>query len=204
MAPVIIAALMAISAARAAAVNPLAGTDLVIAARAQVGVTTHYDPAYRKMAYPNGDVDRDRGVCSDVVVRALRVARHFDLQRAVHEDVEAHWKDYPREWRWLSFSPDSNIDHRRVPNLMSYFARQGWSVAISRSGSDYLAGDIVAWRLHGEVLHIGVVSDRRRDDSVPLVIHNIGQGTKEEDVLFQFQIIGHYRVAGRAVTGSLH
>jgi uncharacterized protein YijF (DUF1287 family) len=200
----VIAALAVISAAQAAAVHPSPGADLARAARAQVGVTVHYDPAYRKMAYPNGDVARDRGVCSDVVVRALREARHFDLQRAVHEDMRTHWKAYPREWRWLSFSPDSNIDHRRVPNLMTYFARQGWSVPTSRSGADYLAGDIVAWRLQGEVLHIGVVSDRRRDDWVPLVIHNIGQGTKEEDVLFQFQIIGHYRIADAATAGSLH
>ena len=187
-------ALAAAGAAQAAGVDALAGVDLVKAARAQVGVTVHYDPAYRQMAYPNGDVARDRGVCSDVVVRALREARHVDLQQAVHEDMVAHWKAYPHEWRWLSFSADANIDHRRVPNLMAYFARQGWSVPISRSGADYLAGDIVAWRLHGNVLHIGVVSDRSRDDRVPLVIHNIGRGVREEDVLFQFQVIGHYRV----------
>jgi uncharacterized protein YijF (DUF1287 family) len=168
--------------------------DIAAAARSQVGVTLRYDPAYREIAFPNGDIPRDRGVCTDVVVRALRDSRAIDLQREVNADMAANWDAYPHKWGWFRSKPDSNIDHRRVPNLMTYFARRGYAVAISNDPKNYEAGDIVAWRLGADVLHIGIVSDRSVDGR-PLIVHNIGSGTKEEDVLLRFKlIIGHYRL----------
>jgi uncharacterized protein len=169
-------------------------SDIAVAARSQVGVTLRYDPAYREIAFPNGDVPRDRGVCTDVVVRALRDSRAIDLQREVNADMTANWDAYPHKWSWFRSKPDPNIDHRRVPNLMVYFDRQGYAVAISNDPKNFEAGDIVAWRLGGDVLHIGIVSDRSVDGR-PLIIHNIGSGAKEEDVLLRFKlIIGHYRL----------
>jgi uncharacterized protein YijF (DUF1287 family) len=168
--------------------------DLVRAARQQVGVTVIYDGSYHDLAYPGGDLPRERGVCTDVVVRALRVARSLDLQKLVHEDMSAHFAAYPAQRRWGADQPDANIDHRRVPNLMTWFQRQGYARPVSARSSDYLPGDLVAWNLGGNVLHIGIVSDRRAVTGVPLVIHNIGAGTREEDVLFSFAIVGHYRL----------
>lgn len=173
-----------------------AANDIVLAARSQIGVTVHYDPSYREISFPNGDVPRDRGVCTDVVVRALRDALGRDLQREVNEDMTGHWDVYPRKWGSLRSRPDPNIDHRRVPNLMTYFTRKGYALPIPDQPQDYAPGDIVAWRLGREVLHIGIVSDRRIDDR-PLIVHNIGSGTREEDVLLRFgMIIGHYRIPG--------
>ena len=178
---------------------PAQANDIALAARSQIGVTVRYDPTYREIAFPNGDVPRDRGVCTDVIVRALRDSRAIDLQREVNADMAAHWDAYPHRWSWFRAKPDSNIDHRRVPNLMTYFARQGYAVAISNDPRDYEAGDIVAWRLGNDVLHMGIVSDRSVADRPlagrPLIVHNIGSGTKEEDVLLRFRlIIGHYRL----------
>jgi uncharacterized protein YijF (DUF1287 family) len=168
------------------------GEDIVAAARGQVGVTVHYDPAYRRIGYPDGDVAPERGVCTDVIVRALRRARGIDLQRAVHEDMAAHAAAYPR--RWGNAALDTNIDHRRVPNLMAFFTRRGFEQRVSDSPRDYLPGDIVAWNLGGGTLHIGIVSDARADDGTPLVVHNIGAGAREENMLFNFRVIGHYRL----------
>jgi len=168
--------------------------DIVAAARGQVGVTLHYDPAYRKLAYPGGDVPAERGVCTDVIVRALRTARAIDLQRQVHEDMKANWDAYPHPWRWRLSKPDTNIDHRRVPNLMTFFKRAGRSAPLTRAAADYLPGDIVAWDLGRGILHIGIVSDRASADGTPFVVHNIGAGTLEEDILFRYTVIGHYRL----------
>jgi len=168
--------------------------DIVAAARRQVGVTVRYDPAYRRLAYPGGDVPIDRGVCTDVIVRALRTARAFDLQRQVHEDLEAHWDAYPHQRRWGLSRPDPNIDHRRVPNLMAFFRRAGHAVPITRVPTDYLPGDIVAWDLGGGILHIGIVADLEAIAGIPLVVHNIGAGAREEDILFRYAVIGHYRL----------
>ncbi len=167
--------------------------DIAAAARAQVGLTVHYDPAYRKLAYPGGDVPPERGVCTDVVVRALRSARSIDLQRRVHEDLAANWDAYPHPAGWRLSKPDPNIDHRRVPNLMTWFERGGYSRPATRAAEDYLPGDVVAWDLGRGIMHIGIVSDLKSDE-VPLVIHNIGAGTREEDILFRYTIIGHYRL----------
>ena len=163
---------------------------LVEAARDQIGVTTCYDPAYRKLSYPGGDVPKETGVCSDVVVRAFRAVK-IDLQKEVHEDMERAFDQYPRKWGLKA--PDPNIDHRRVPNLMAYFKRHGWAIPVSNKAADFRAGDVVAWDLGSGVTHIGIVSDRHSPDGTPLVIHNIGHGVKEEDILFAHEIIGYYR-----------
>lgn len=176
----------AAASAPEAAVPPTPSPPLVAAARAQIGQTVAYDPAYTKLDYPMGDVPIDKGVCTDVVIRALR-RQGVDLQRLVHEDMRRHFSAYPQKWG-LS-APDPNIDHRRVPNLAAYFQRQGYQ-ADSR---DFRAGDIVTWNVGRDRPHIGIVSDRRAG-SRPLVIHNIGRGTQEEDILYRYPITGHYRL----------
>ncbi|WP_312318324.1 DUF1287 domain-containing protein [Stenotrophomonas sp.] len=168
-----------------------ASPPLVAAARAQIGRTVLYDPAYVVLGYPGGDVPDDRGVCTDVIVRALR-EQGLDLQQRVHEDMRADFAAYPSLWG-LS-RPDRNIDHRRVPNLMRWFERQGWEQPTSIKPGDFAAGDIVAWKLSGSgLLHVGIVSDRRASDGTPLILHNIARGTREENLLFAHTIIGHYR-----------
>jgi uncharacterized protein YijF (DUF1287 family) len=166
------------------------GRCLVEAARKQIGITVLYDSGYQKIPYPNGDVPQDRGVCTDVLVRAYRQLG-VDLQVRVQEDMGAAWRAYPKIWG-LS-RPDSNIDHRRVPNLATFFTRHGESLPVSSDPRTYAPGDVVTWRLPSGVPHIGIVSDRRAASGVPLVIHNIGQGTREEDALFLFTLTGHYR-----------
>jgi len=168
--------------------------DLVKAARQQIGVTVVYDGDYKAIAYPGGDLPIKRGVCTDVVVRALRAARGLDLQRLVHEDMAAHFREYPSQPRWGLKAPDANIDHRRVPNLMTWFRRAGYQRPVTNDARDYLPGDVVAWNLGGNITHIGFISDRHAVTGVPLVIHNIGAGTREEDILFRYAIIGHYRM----------
>jgi uncharacterized protein YijF (DUF1287 family) len=161
--------------------------DLVAAARAQVGRTLIYDARYEKLAYPMGDVPIERGVCTDVVIRAFR-GQDIDLQRLVHEDMRKHFQAYPQSWGLKR--PDANIDHRRVPNLATYFKRQGMALA----PGDYRAGDIVTWMLPGNLPHIGLVSDRVDPASGrPLVIHNIGAGAQEEDMLAAYPITGYFR-----------
>ncbi len=192
------------SDARTSAGAPASATPpLVAAARRQIGVTVVYDPAYVVLPYPGGDVPQDRGVCTDVVVRALRT-QGIDLQRSVHEDMRANFARYPKKWRLRT--PDRNIDHRRVPNLQTFFARRGWSLAPTREAGDYRAGDLVTWMLPGHLPHIGIVSDRRTRTGTPLILHNIGRGTREEDILFDHPITGHYRpdlpAGGRAAPGA--
>lgn len=164
---------------------------LVSAARAQVGQTTGYDPAYRKLDYPGGDVPPETGVCTDVVIRAFRAAHALDLQRLVHEDMRAHFRLYPQ--RWGLKGPDRNIDHRRVPNLQTYFERQGWMLPLAAKPAAFEPGDIVTCLVAGNRPHIMLVSDRRDARGVPLVIHNIGAGAQEENALLEFKLTGHYR-----------
>lgn len=160
-------------------------------AYAQIGVTTGYDPTYRKLDFPMGDVPIETGVCSDVVIRAFR-AVGTDLQADVNADMKANFSKYPSKYG-LS-APDTNIDHRRVPNLMAYFSRKGWSADITKNPADYLPGDIVAWSFPRNQTHIGIVSDRIDTvTGVPLIINNEGRGTLPEDILFGYPIIGHYR-----------
>lgn len=174
---------------------------LVAAARAQIGVVRLYDPTYFSLAYPGGDVPADRGVCTDVVIRALRT-QGVDLQQAIHDDMRAHFDRYPRQWG-LS-RPDRNIDHRRVPNQMRWFERNGWHQSIGSSADDFSPGDIVAWKLTGSgLLHIGIVSDRHSHDGTPLILHNINAGTQEDDLLFRHAIIGHYRQPAAVDRGAL-
>jgi uncharacterized protein len=165
---------------------------LTAAAREQVGVTTIYDPAYVGLQFPGGDLPRDRGVCTDVVIRALRDGWGVDLQLAVNRDMKADFAAYPPLWG-LS-TTDRNIDHRRVPNLQTLLARVGAEVPLTEEPTPYLPGDIVTWTLPGNLAHIGIVSDRRTAEGTPLILHNIGAGAREEDILFAYQITGHYRI----------
>ncbi len=166
-------------------------TALVEAARARTLRAEVYDGSYRVIAYPNGDVPDDRGVCTDLVVRAYRVLG-VDLQVLVHEDMRKHFDEYPPLWGLRK--PDRNIDHRRVPNLQAFLARTGASLPVSRDAGDYHAGDLVTWMLPGNLPHIGIVSDRSVDGGAwPKIIHNIGAGPVEDDILFAFPITGHYR-----------
>lgn len=160
-------------------------------ARFQVGVTTEYDGSYESLSYPGGDVPMERGVCTDVVIRALRLL-NFDLQKEVHEDMKANFSHYPK--RWGLKRPDRNIDHRRVPNLQTFFKRKGWSRPVTDNPADYHPGDLVTCIVGGNLPHIMIVSDRTNEDGTPLIIHNIGAGTQEEDDLFTFPLDGHYRI----------
>ena len=165
--------------------------QFVEAAIEQSKVTTGYDPSYVGIAYPNGDVSSDTGVCSDVVVRAFRKAG-IDLQKEVHEDMTRAWSEYPRKWG--ARGTDTNIDHRRVLNLTTYFERQGKSLPITNDRADYLPGDLVAWELSDGVEHIGILTNLSSDpDKHYLMVHNIGAGARVEDVLLAWKIIGHYR-----------
>jgi uncharacterized protein len=153
-----------------------------------------YDPSYFTIPYPNGDVPKGKGVCTDVVIRAYR-KMGIDLQKLVHEDMKANFKSYPQ--RWGLKGPDKNIDHRRVPNLMTFFTRKGASLKVTSISEDYQPGDIVCWDLGNGILHIGLVSNKKsKDKKRYLIIHNIGAGQVLEDCLFRYRIIGHYRYLG--------
>jgi len=153
-----------------------------------------YIPGYIELSYPYGDVPYDTGVCTDVVVRAYRNAFDFDLQKAVHEDMTLDFSKYPNYF-WTLTEPDPNIDHRRVPNLRTYFTKFGTSIAVKKNNRDYsnfLAGDIVTWRW-GSMFHIGIISKNKNRHGEPLIIHNNGGGTIEEDYIFAPNMTGHYR-----------
>ena len=167
---------------------------LIEAAMAQTKRPVVYDGSYRIIPYPNGDVPPTIGVCTDVVIRAYR-AIGIDLQKSVHEDMRAAFAAYPKTWGLAR--PDANIDHRRVPNLETFFTRQGSALGVSRDGADYAAGDLVTWRLPGGLPHIGIATDRRSPNGArPLIVHNIGRGPELEDMLFAFEVAGHYRYLG--------
>jgi uncharacterized protein len=167
---------------------------LLAAAVAQVGVTTRYVPAYQQIPYPNGDVLREGGVCTDVVIRAYRDAFGCDLQRLVHEDMAAHFDAYPKKWGLNH--PDANIDHRRVGNLQVFFRRHGDVLLVTQNAADYAPGDIYTCLLPGNLPHIGLVDAQRSPDGLrPLIINNIGEGTQVEDRLFEFPLTGHFRYA---------
>ena len=168
--------------------------NFVEAARSQIGKTRFYDSGYRAMSYPNGDVPMERGVCTDVLIRALRVAYNYDLQKVVHEDMQDNFLEYPKIWGLKG--PDKNIDHRRVPNLQTFFERKGWSLALINQIDKFMPGDIVTCIVPPHLPHIMIISDRKNENQVPLVLHNIGSGTREEDSLLDFKITGHYRIIG--------
>jgi hypothetical protein len=158
----------------------------------QTNVTKNYDGAYVEIPYPNGDVPMETGVCTDVLIRAFRRAG-TDLQKEVHEDMQANFDFYPKKWGLPK--PDANIDHRRVPNLQTFFARRGKSLEITRNPADYKPGDVVSWDIDGKgMTHIGLVSNLWSEANKRyLIVHNMGWGTKAEDVLFRWKITGHYR-----------
>jgi uncharacterized protein YijF (DUF1287 family) len=165
---------------------------LIAAARAQIGVTIRYDPAYSVLAFPNGDVPRQRGTCTDVLVRAYRDAFGLDLQALVNADMRAAFGAYPR--RWGLTAPDRNIDHRRVPNLRTWLSRHGAALPVPADPSGWRPGDIFTSLVGGRGTHIGLVSDRRGARG-PMIVHNIGAGTREEDALTDWPITGRYRWA---------
>ena len=154
-----------------------------------------YDPAYVRIPYPGGDVPADTGVCTDEVIRSYR-ALGIDLQKEIHEDMKADFWAYPNHFRWMQLRTDTNIDHRRVPNLMVFFSRKGEQLPITNKSEDHNPGDLVTWDLGGGVPHIGIVVDRKSPSGRYIVVHNIGQGPKAEDVLFNWKITGHYRYFG--------
>lgn len=166
------------------------GNVLVENARKQIGVTVSYDPQYSKIDFPMGDVPATTGVCTDVVIRAYRL-QGLDLQQAVNKDMKSAWEKYPKLWGLKN--TDTNIDHRRVPNLETFFSRYGKTLSLTDINS-FQAGDIVTWRLPKNLPHIGLVSDKKSADGTPLIIHNIGRDTVEEDILFKYKIVGHYRL----------
>ena len=152
-----------------------------------------YDPSYFSIPYPNGDIPADRGVCTDVIIRAYRKLG-IDLQKEVHEDMAKNFKVYPKKWGMKT--TDKNIDHRRVPNLMTFFSRYGHLLPITTLAADYKPGDIVSWDLGKGVTHIGIVIDQKSSDGLRnLIVHNIGLGQEISDCLFKYTIIGHHRYA---------
>lgn len=170
------------------------GDKLVAAARKQIGVTVTYDPAYSAIKYPAGDVPIERGVCTDVVIRAMRDGLARDLQVLVHEDMAKNFRLYPKIWNLTR--TDKNIDHRRVPNLQTWFKRQGYQLVLpqEKDPGRFLPGDLVTCTVPPHLPHIMIVSDQKNAAGVPKVIHNIGGGVQEEDVLFTFPLTGHYRL----------
>lgn len=173
-----------------------ASAPLVEAARERLAASVVYDGRYVGIPYPGGDVPATMGVCSDVVIRSYRAAYGFDLQKSVHEDMKAAFNAYPTTWGHTR--PDKNIDHRRVPNQETWFTRAGHALPITDSPSDYAPGDVVSWRLDsgtgaGGLPHIGIVSDRLSRTGTPLIIHNIGRGPEESNILFDHTITGHFR-----------
>lgn len=165
---------------------------VIEAARSQVGVTVRYDPAYQTLRYPGGDVPREGGVCTDVIIRALRDGLGIDLQKEVHEDMARNFSLYPQKWGLKR--PDRSIDHRRVPNLMTWLRRKGYEVPAAEHGKVFLPGDLVTCTVSRTLPHIMILSDRMNTQGEPLVLHNIGQGTQEEDRLREFPLTGHYRL----------
>ena len=164
---------------------------LVLAAIERTSHQVTYDGSYRKIAYPAGDVPNNIGVCTDVVVRSYRKLG-IDLQQLVHEDMKHSFSAYPNHWGLKK--PDTNIDHRRVPNLQTFFSRHGIKLNVTDRAEDYKPGDLVTWMLPGNLPHIGIVTDRSdAGTNHPMIVHNIGSGPQLEDILFDYKITGHYR-----------
>ena len=175
--------------------------SLVEAALERTRHSVWYDGSYVRIDYPGGDVPADTGVCTDVVIRAYR-ALGIDLQQQVHEDMRQHFDQYPSLRIWGLKRPDTNIDHRRVPNLQAFFTRHGQSLPVSKRPESYQPGDLVTWMVPGNRPHIGIVVDRKSAAGVPLIVHNIGYGPKLEDMLFDYPITGHYRYGHLVAPGN--
>ncbi len=164
------------------------------AALAQTKTAVTYNGAYFKIAYPMGDIPAEYGVCTDVIIRAYRQIG-IDLQQRVHEDMRDYFSAYPAKRNWGQTKTDRNIDHRRVPNLQTFFTRHGKKLTTSNNPIDYHPGDLVTWMLPGNLPHIGIVSNQLSAEGRRLIIHNIGAGPQLEDMLFSYPITGHYRYA---------
>ena len=182
----------ALQAGNARADNDAFTDRLVAAALERTKYQITYDGAYVDIPYPNGDVASDKGVCTDVVIRSYRVLG-IDLQQRVHEDIAANFSRYPSNRIWGLTRPDHNIDHRRVPNLQAFFSRHGESLELQHEVSEFKPGDLVTWMLPGNLPHIGIVTDQIAPNGNPMIVHNIGAGPQLEDMLFVFEITGHYR-----------
>ncbi|RDK87423.1 DUF1287 domain-containing protein [Enterobacillus tribolii] len=170
--------------------EPLTNAAVLEGAREQIGRTLYYDARYETIGYPNGDVPIERGVCTDVVIRALRHTGE-DLQQKIHLDMRANFSRYPALWGLKT--TDRNIDHRRVPNIRVYLSRHHQSLPVTRQPENYLPGDIVSWVLPNGRPHIGVVSNEKNFAGTPLIVHNVGRGARQDDMLFTWEITGHYR-----------
>jgi len=165
-------------------------TRLSNAALSIIDARIKYDGSYTQIPYPMGDVDKTKGVCTDVVIRSYRKLG-IDLQKEVHEDMKAHFSAYPTKWGLKK--PDTNIDHRRVPNLEVFFARNGQKLAVTQKASDYKTGDIVTWMINGKLPHIGIVTNRKSADGKRfMIVHNVGGGQVLEDCLFRYDLTGHF------------
>lgn len=152
-----------------------------------------YDPAYVSIKYPNGDVPKNKGVCTDVVIRAYRKLG-IDLQKEVHEDMKANFSAYPNLKKWGLKTTDTNIDHRRVPNLEVFFRRKGTQLAVSDNAKDYKTGELVTWMINDKLPHIGIVTNKKSPDGKrPMIVHNVGAGQVLEDCLFDYTIVGHFK-----------
>lgn len=152
-----------------------------------------YDPSYVSIKYPNGDVPKNKGVCTDVVIRAYRKLG-IDLQKEVHQDIKGHFSDYPILKIWGLKKPDTNIDHRRVPNLEVFFTRKGKKLTVSKNPNDYKTGEIVTWMINNKLPHIGIITNKKSPDRKrPMIVHNVGGGQVLEDCLFSYKIVGHFK-----------
>lgn len=175
---------------------------LIKAAHERTQHQVDYDGAYVPIPYPNGDVPGNTGVCTDVVIRSFRKTG-IDLQQRVHEDMKANFSMYPSRRIWGMQKPDTNIDHRRVPNLQTFFTRHGIQLPVTGEATDYQPGELVTWLLPGNLPHIGIVIDEYSEDGKrPMIVHNIGMGPVKQDMLFDYPITGHYRYDGRKYTAK--
>ena len=155
--------------------------------------TIYYDPSYISIKYPNGDVPKSKGVCTDVVIRAYRKL-DIDLQKEVHEDMKANFSKYPNLQKWGMTKTDTNIDHRRVPNLEIFFGRKGIKLVVTENANDYKTGEIVTWMINEKLPHIGIITNKKSTDGKRnLIVHNVGNGQVLEDCLFSYKIVGHYK-----------
>lgn len=152
-----------------------------------------YDPTYYKLTYPNGDIPSNKGVCTDVIIRSYRKLG-IDLQKKVHEDMVKNFSIYPKKWGLKK--PDTNIDHRRVPNLEVFFTRSGKKLKISQNKNDYKTGEIITWMINGKLPHIGIITHKKSSNGNPLIVHNVGGGQVLEDCLFNYAIVGHFKYTG--------
>ena len=174
-------------------------TEFVKSAIERTSFSVRYDGSYYSIEYPNGDIPENVGVCTDVVIRSYRKIG-TDLQKLVHEDIVANFEAYPSKRIWGLSKPDKNIDHRRVPNLQSFFSRHGEVLPVSNNAEDYKPSNLVTWILPGNLPHIGIVTGQiSKKTGNPLIVHNIGNGPQLEDILFKYKITGHYKYVPKKI-----